>query len=68
MFWAFRRFYDGILIVGGGITTPEAAGKAAEARALNPSGEMTFGDPNRKMPVSFKKRWPRQPASVPTGR
>jgi len=30
---AVRRAYDGILIVGGGITTPEAAGRAAKAGA-----------------------------------
>jgi phosphoglycerol geranylgeranyltransferase len=28
-----RKFYDGILIVGGGITSPEAAGRAARAGA-----------------------------------
>ncbi len=28
-----RKFYDGIMIVGGGITTGEAAGKAARAGA-----------------------------------
>lgn len=30
---AVRKVYDGMLIVGGGITTPEAAGKAAKAGA-----------------------------------
>lgn len=62
-----RRFYDGIMIVGGGIVTPEAAGKTAKAGAdvlvvgnllQTPGFEKTL----REMAAAIRRRGP---AKVP---